>query len=169
MYNALHAHCITPPRRTPKTPKNHSRPNPPKKKHQSTKKDKGMSYLILRARKPPKILMSASLILYHMSKMFCQKLLRTCYDSVVQIRHNGLYVHLISFPRGIHLGHVFKYIVLPSYIAIKTSKSLLSTLFLLGLLLPLWQIQFHPRYHIDHKELKNTKRELKSGRNLKKT
>ena len=42
-------------------------------------------------------------------------------------------------------------------------------MFLLGLLLPLWQIQFHPRYHIDHKELKNTKRELKSGRNLKQT
>ena len=129
-------------------------------------RDSPHMYLILRVRKPSK---APPKILYHMSIMFCQKLLRTCYYSVVQIRHRGLYVHLLSYPWGIRLGHVFKYIVLPSYIAIKTSKSLLSTLFLLGLLLPLWQIQFHPRYHIDHKELKNTKRELKSGRDLKKT
>ena len=27
-----------------------------------------------------------------------QKLLRTCYYSVVQIRHRGLYVHLLSYP-----------------------------------------------------------------------
>ena len=63
MYNALHAHCITPPRKTPKTPRNHNRPNPPKKKHQSTKNDEEISYLILRARKPLEIL-------YHMSIMF---------------------------------------------------------------------------------------------------
>ena len=65
-----------------------------------------------------------------------------------------IFYHTLEVSVSDTLLSILSYIVTS---AIKFSKALLDALFLLGQLLPLWQIQFHPRYHIDHKELNNTK------------